>query len=81
LALHREEFTWPPLLPAAPVSSYLTVSPFAFLGPVYSLLHLSSAVFAAARMLSGSLPYGVRTFLSSFEKRSPGSPNCLAEKL
>ena len=30
LALHREEFTWPPLLPAAPVSSYLTVSPITF---------------------------------------------------
>ena len=27
LALHREEFTWPRLLPTAPVSSYLTVSP------------------------------------------------------
>jgi hypothetical protein len=27
LALHREEFTWPPLLPDAPVSSYLTISP------------------------------------------------------
>ena len=28
LILHREEFTWPRLSPNAPVSSYLTVSPF-----------------------------------------------------
>ena len=27
LVLHHEEFTWPQLLPDAPVSSYLTVSP------------------------------------------------------
>jgi hypothetical protein len=27
LALHREEFTWPHLLPDVPVSSYLTISP------------------------------------------------------
>jgi len=27
LALHHEEFTWPRLLPATPVSSYLTLSP------------------------------------------------------
>ena len=27
LVLHHEEFTWPRLLPDAPVSSYLTVSP------------------------------------------------------
>ncbi len=27
MALHHEEFTWPHLLPNAPVSSYLTVSP------------------------------------------------------
>lgn len=30
LILHREEFTWPRLLPDAPVSSYLTVSPITF---------------------------------------------------
>lgn len=30
LILHREEFTWPLVLPQAPVSSYLTVSPIAF---------------------------------------------------
>ena len=29
LVLHHEEFTWPRLLPDTPVSSYLTVSPFA----------------------------------------------------
>jgi hypothetical protein len=29
LVLHHEEFTWPRLLPDAPVSSYLTVSPIA----------------------------------------------------
>jgi len=27
LVLHREEFTWPRLLPGAPVSPYLTISP------------------------------------------------------
>jgi len=30
---------------------------------VFSLLHLSSPGFPGARTLSGSLPYGVRTFL------------------
>ena len=35
-------------------------------------------LFTGARMLSGSLPYGVRTFLSSCEKRPPGTSNCLA---
>jgi len=34
-----------------------------FSGQVCSLLHLSSPGFPGARMLSGSLPYGVRTFL------------------
>ena len=32
LALHREEFTWPQLLPTTPVSSYLTVSPITLSG-------------------------------------------------
>ena len=32
LALHREEFTWPRLSPATPVSSYLTVSPITLSG-------------------------------------------------
>jgi len=31
-------------------------------------------LFTGARMLSGSLPFGVRTFLSSFEKRPPALP-------
>ncbi len=58
LALHREEFTWPQLLPATPVSSYLTVSPITTsarqtfeisnlkfqIWLVYSLLHLSSRI-------------------------------------
>ena len=35
-------------------------------------------LFTGARMLSGSLPFGVRTFLSSCEKRPPGTSNCLA---
>ena len=30
LALHREEFAWPNMLPRSPVSSYLTVSPITF---------------------------------------------------
>jgi hypothetical protein len=42
LALHREEFTWPRVLPPAPVSFYLTVSPITSKRLVYSLLHLSS---------------------------------------
>ena len=42
-------------------------------GLVYSLLHLSSPAFAGSRTLSGSLPYGVRTFLSCVkQQRLPG---------
>jgi len=32
LVLHREEFAWPHMLPHAPVSSYLTVSPITLSG-------------------------------------------------
>ncbi len=40
-------------------------------GLVCSLLHLSSYAFPHSRTLSGSLPYGVRTFLFVLPKRSP----------
>jgi len=43
LILHHEEFAWPRLLPNAPVSSYLTISPIIpKSGLVCFLLHLSS---------------------------------------
>lgn len=60
LVLHHEEFTWPRLSPATPVSSYLTVSPIALAisnlkssGQEYSLLHLSSP---SVRGVPGSYP-------------------------
>ena len=79
LVLHHEEFTRPWMLPPTPVSSYLTLSPIT--RPyrarlVYSLLHLSSPAKAGARMLSGSLPFGVRTFLRSNERRPSGLLHC-----
>jgi len=82
LALHREEFTWPPMLPPTPVSFYLTVSPITSKRG-WSILCCTCRrpLFTGARMLSGSLPFGVRTFLSSCEKRSPGTSNCLAYRL
>ncbi len=40
-------------------------------GLVCSLLHLSSYAFTHSRTLSGSLPFGVRTFLFVLRKRSP----------
>ncbi len=64
LALHREEFAWPRLLPNAPVSSYLTVSPITPKG--WSILCCTCRhLLQGARTLSGSLPCGVRTFLCS----------------
>lgn len=64
LVLHREEFAWPYLLPDMPVGSYPTLSPITSRTRlVCSLLHLSSPELTGARTLSGSLPFGVRTFL------------------
>jgi hypothetical protein len=91
--LHHEEFTWPRLSPAAPVSSYLTVSPIAsedFKFEISNLKFISKAgIFSVAlvviphrdaRTLSGSLPYGVRTFLfpNMSGKRLPGLLHCEA---
>ena len=68
LALHREEFTWPPLLPddAGELLPHRFTHHLERL--VYSLLHLSSPSKRGARELPGSLPYGVRTFLFYFHK-------------
>jgi hypothetical protein len=75
LALHREEFTWPHLLPDTPVSSYLTISPLTPTSRGRNILCCTCRhppFRASARTLSGSLPYGVRTFLLSlWLKRSP----------
>jgi hypothetical protein len=69
LALHREEFTWPRLLPATPVSSYLTVSPIASLeAGLFSVALVVIPLTRDARTLSGSLPFGVRTFLFCLHK-------------
>src|SRR5690349_599807 len=38
LALHREEFTWPTMLPQPPVSSYLTFSPITSISRGWSIL-------------------------------------------
>jgi len=66
LALHHEEFTWPHLLPDTPVGSYSTVSPITAGEPAAGLFSVALVVIPTdrdARTLSGSLPYGVRTFL------------------
>src|SRR5690606_36846746 len=81
LVLHHEEFTRPRVLPPAPVSSYLTVSPITLsikTGLVCFLLHLSSPAETGARTLSGSLPFGVRTFLRFRKRRPSGLLHCKA---
>ena len=76
LVLHHEEFAWPRTVtnragellphPFTHYRSQISNSRSKIIKErlVYSLLHLSSTVLPAARTLSGSLPYGVRTFLS-----------------
>ena len=61
------------LLPATPVSSYLTLSPITRFYPGWSALCCTCRhPSPGARMLSGSLSYGVRTFLFCVkQKRSP----------
>jgi len=68
LALHRKEFTWPRLLPNTPVSSYLTISPITLSGWYILCCTCRRTLNAHARTLSGSLPYGVRTFLFRVSK-------------
>lgn len=74
LALHHEEFAWPPLLPTTPVSSYLTVSPITSKDRGWSLLCCTcrSRRFGT-RTLSGSMPIGVRTFLPKSMERPPNA--------
>jgi hypothetical protein len=62
LVLHREEFTWPSLSPDLPVSFYLTISPITREG-WFAFCCTCRHPMKGARMLSGSLPCGVRTFL------------------
>jgi hypothetical protein len=65
LVLHREEFTQPHVLPRALWRSYRHVSPITVSG--WSVLCCTcrhSLLRESARTLSGSPPYGVRTFLS-----------------
>ena len=61
LVLLRVEFTLQPTVTSGPVRSYRTLSPLPLKEAVFSLLHLSSAY--AAQTLSGTLPFGARTFL------------------
>ena len=59
LALHREEFTWPHLLPDTPVSSYRTISPIAppkRVAGIFSVALVVIPMYRDARTLSGSLP-------------------------
>ena len=73
LVLHHEEFAWPRLLPDAPVSSYLTVSPIIPINRDWSVLCCTCRhpEIRDARTLSGSLPFGVRTFLPDGSGRLP----------
>ena len=65
-----------------PVSSYLTLSPIpsvisnlkfeiSDLAGLLSVALVVTPIFRGARTLSGSMPYGVRTFLSDRSERSP----------
>jgi len=78
LVLHREEFAWPRMSPHAPVRSYRTISPITRSGLVCFLLHLSSSnsLFRLpdAPPLAGSLPCGVRTFLSRLAPAATARP-------
>jgi len=75
LALHREEFTWPHLLPDTPVSSYLTVSPITHdikpgagifsVALVVTLLQRCPVVIRLAALWCSDFP------LSPRQKRSP----------
>lgn len=52
------------MLPRTPVSPYLTVSPItSFEAGLLSVALVVIRFYSNARTLSGSLPYGVRTFL------------------
>jgi len=87
LVLHREEFAWPRMSPHAPVRSYRTISPITSWDQrshrlVCFLLHLSSPPVSnltiwpppGAPPLAGSLPYGVRTFLSRLSPAATARP-------
>ena len=69
LALLRTGFTWPQRSPAAPVSSYLTLSPLPRrTEAVCSLLHLPRV--APPGNFPSVLPCGVRTFLDPDQVRA-----------
>ena len=72
MALHREEFTWPHLLPDTPVSSYLTVSPITSceagifsVALVVTLFQMCPDVIRLAALWCSDFP------LSLSQKRSP----------
>ena len=87
LALLLVWFAWPATLLPPPVVSYTAVSPSPIVSSAKnaskqfrqysSLLHLPSG--HPARLLAGTMPYGVRTFLSErfHWKRQPRSPSQL----
>jgi len=54
LALHREEFTWPAMLPRPPVSSYLTVSPITPCGA--GIFSVALVVIRSKERTPGSYP-------------------------
>jgi len=75
--LHREEFAWPRMSPHAPVRSYRTISPI-----TRKRAGMFSVALVVARRpkprgappLAGSLPYGVRTFLSRLTPAATARP-------
>ena len=77
LVLHREEFAWPRMSPYAPVRSYRTLSPItrcrAGLLSVALVVALQPKL-SGAPPLAGSLPYGVRTFLSRLTPAATARP-------
>ena len=86
LVLHREEFAWPRMSPHAPVRSYRTVSPITSLindrrgwfvfcctcrRPACQISRFKPP---DAPPLAGSLPCGVRTFLSRLSPAATARP-------
>ena len=81
LALLPVGFAWPATLLPLPVVSYTTVSPSLAAAETAaeqytSLLHLPSG--RPARLLAGTVLYGVRTFLSSAARRPTAAITRLA---
>jgi hypothetical protein len=82
LALHREEFTWPRVLPPAPVSSYLTVSPITSRKRlVCSLLHLSSPAIHGRPDVIRLAALWCSDFPLPLREATARTSNCLAKRL